>query len=279
MILKDKYNKKRLGVPRVLSMDDTIDYICENRCSVSRYGDGEFKIVSGERIRFQEYDPLLAKRLADILKEDSNYFVCISNIFDSLEWMESKPYEYTWRIIAENREKWMSAINKDKIYGNAFISRPYLGWKDKSRCEIWFDKLKKIWEQKDIVIVEGEKSRLGYSNDLFSNTCSIKRILCPVTDAFNVYEKILNEVSKIDKDKLIILALNSTATVLAYDLSHLGYWALDLGHMDIEYEWFLQKATKKVLVKGKYTNEAVDGDVVDDLNDSLYLAQIVSHVN
>ena len=43
---------------------------------------------------------------------------------------------------------------------------------------------------------------------------------------------------------------------LAYDLSELGYRALDIGHVDIEYEWFLQKATEKVKISGKYTSEA-----------------------
>jgi len=42
-----------------------------------------------------------------------------------------------------------------------------------------FKKLKKIWDGKDIIIIESEKSRLGVGNDLFDNTKSIKRILCP----------------------------------------------------------------------------------------------------
>lgn len=88
MIIKDWFVRIKLGKPTVLSMDETIEYIKNNHCSISRYGDGEFKIVTGEKIRFQEYDPLLARRLADILREDSNYLVCISNIFGSLDWME-----------------------------------------------------------------------------------------------------------------------------------------------------------------------------------------------
>ena len=33
-----------------------------------------------------------------------------------------------------------------------------------------FDTLKKIWENKNIIIVEGSQTRLGVGNDLFANT-------------------------------------------------------------------------------------------------------------
>ncbi len=91
---------------------------------------------------------------------------------------------------------------------------------------------------------------------MFTNAISIQRILCPAKNAYFYYEKILYEIKKLDKNKLILLALGPTASVLAYDLSELGYRALDIGHVDIEYEWFLQKATEKVKISGKYTSEA-----------------------
>lgn len=47
-----------------------------------------------------------------------------------------------------------------------------------------------------------------------------------------------------------------TATVLAYDLSLYGYQAVDIGHIDIEYEWLRMGAKTKVPVPGKFTNEA-----------------------
>ena len=74
---------------------------------------------------------------------------------------------------------------------------------------------------------------------------SIERIICPSENAFEIYEKIYNEVLKVDKNKTILLALGPTATVLAYDLYKAGYRTIDIGHVDIEYEWFLMKATTK----------------------------------
>ena len=59
---------------------------------------------------------------------------------------------------------------------------------------------------------------------------------------------------KYGRNKLILVALGQTATVLSYDLAKLGYWAIDIGHVDIEYEWFLRGAKDKLPVAGKYVN-------------------------
>ena len=49
-----------------------------------------------------------------------------------------------------------------------------------------------IWNDKEIVIIEGDKSRLGIGNDLFNNSKLIERVICPTRNAFNSYSKILN---------------------------------------------------------------------------------------
>lgn len=147
---------------------------------------------------------------------------------------------------------------------------------DSLNHEECFDKLKTIWQDKDVVFVEGEGSRLGYKNDLFSRTKSIKRIICPAKDAFEKYDEILEECKKISKDKLFIIALGPTATVLAYDLTDLGYRALDLGHIDIEYEWFLRNTKEKTAIKDKYVNEVKGGRVVTSIKDQKYLSEICS---
>jgi glycosyltransferase family protein len=144
----------------------------------------------------------------------------------------------------------------NRKYYSSMISRFYIEYKDKSKIPYYIKKLKQIWDKKDILIIEGEMSRLGVGNDLFNNSKSIKRILCPAINAFNVYEKIISQAKKIDKSNLILLALGPTSSVLAYDLYKIGYQVIDVGHIDIEYEWFLRKATKKIQIENKYVNEA-----------------------
>ena len=144
----------------------------------------------------------------------------------------------------------------NRKYYSSMISRFYIEYKDKSKIPYYIKKLKQIWDKKDILIIEGEMSRLGVGNDLFNNSKSIKRILCPAINAFNVYEKIISQAKKIDKSNLILLALGPTSSVLAYDLYKIGYQVIDVGLIDIEYEWFLRKAKKKIQIENKYVNEA-----------------------
>ena len=85
--------------------------------------------------------------------------------------------------------------------------------------EFRFNKLKSLWDSRDLVVVEGEKSRMGIGNNLFSNSNSIKRIICPSKNSFSKYKEILESVKEYEKDKLILISLGPTATFLAYDLS------------------------------------------------------------
>ena len=139
---------------------------------------------------------------------------------------------------------------------------------------------KKIWDKKDLLIVEGEYTKLGVGNDLFSNVNSIRRIICPSTNAWNYYSDILHVVKQnASPNMLIIAALGPTATILAYDLACSGYWAMDVGHIDIEYEWFLMGACEKVSIEGKYTNESNNTVVsMSSNNDSVYNSQVVFYI-
>jgi glycosyltransferase family protein len=135
-----------------------------------------------------------------------------------------------------------------------------------------------MWDGRDIVFIEGEESRLRVGNDLFANARSVRRVIAPRKDAFARYREILDVASTFDKSVVHILALGPTATVLAHDLHLRGFQALDLGHVDIEYEWFRMGATEKVHVKTKYVNEVVGGDAVDEIHDMTYLNQIVARI-
>lgn len=275
-ILIDKVKKLIYSKPEVLSIDETLDYIIKNKCSVSRFGDGELKLIDNKSILFQESSLALSNKLKEVIKSNNtNHIVCIPDVFDKLDMYEEEPYMH-WKLhIAKTRGKWYSVLDKDKKYFNAFISRCYYAYKNKDNCKKWFDKIKCIWSNRDIVIIEGKKSRLGIGNDLFNNAKSISRILCPEKNAFNSYERILEQAKKIDKTKLLLLAIGPTATILAYDLCRLGYQAIDIGHIDIEYEWFLMGATKKEKIENKFIGEAIGGTNVGECDDNNYLGQIL----
>ena len=56
-----------------------------------------------------------------------------------------------------------------------------------------------------------------------------------------MYDNLLTNAKKIDKDRLVIIILGPTATVMAYDLAKLGYQALDFGHIAKDYDFYTKK--------------------------------------
>ena len=134
----------------------------------------------------------------------------------------------------------------------------------------YIEKIKEIWEKRDVLIVEGSRTRMGIGNDLFINAKTIRRIICPDKNAFQKYDEILNKVLKhTERNDLVLCAMGPTATVLAYDLAKKGIQALDLGHIDIEYEWFLRGLTTNDRIPGKEFSEA-SNEFLDDPEMKVY---------
>lgn len=266
----------------ILSKEQTIKKIIDENLSVSRFGDGELFIMSNANAvhnSFQDNDEWLAKRLREVAATDKKGFLlCVPDCFRGTEKFED--FAAKWYKYFKRKEHcWHKYFDEKKIYGDALITRCYMDLKDKTSSPAIFELLKKIWEGKDVLIVEGEFSRLGVGNDLFDKTKSVRRILCPPKNAYKKYDEIMQEVKKQSKDKLILLALGATATVMAYDLFNEGYRAIDIGHIDVEYEWMKMGAKTKVSVPGRYVNEAGDaGHQMLPCNDEKYLAQIVAKI-
>lgn len=276
------YNKNitsRKKAPIVKSTDETIEKLVNSRVSISRYGDGEFSLMNGRDLIFQPYYKELGEKLKFIIKSnEANHIVGIPNIFFDLNIYTDKSREYWSKYLKLNRNRIYKMLNIKKKYYDSLVTRLYIDCKDKSKVEQRFNSMKELWNNREIVIIEGDKSRLGIGNDLFSNSKSIERIICPSQDAFSKYTEIISIAKKQDKSKLILLALGPTATVLAYDLCIEGYQAVDIGHIDIEYEWFLQGVTDKCPVKNKYIGEINGGDIVESIDDIIYKSQVIRYI-
>lgn len=269
---------------KIKNTEDSLKFISENKCSISRFGDGEFDIIFGKNGNtFQLANKQLAKLLADILQNDDapNHFVAIPILLRTTKHCKPRTQDFWNGYSACNGKKILSLLNKKRFYLDAHLSRFYMMYRNSKKAGLFVSLLKKIWDGQDIVIVEGNLSRTGVGNDLYSNAKSIKRILGPAQNAFELYEKMRDAiVTHATKDNLIILSYGMTATVLAYDLAKLGYWAIDLGNLDIEYEWFRRGLTKNTVIEGKFTNEAYDqgGGNVSECNDEKYLREIICDI-
>ena len=268
---------------KIVSANSTLDEIIINNRSISRFGDGELNLLIGNGNIFQQYNKYLCKKMKLILKSNEVGLLIGINIpykNNQLDRYKDIVKKYYINFINNNKFKIYRLLNKNKQYYSSEITRFYIDFKDKTDVPNYIKKFKKIWDKRDIIIIEGEKSRLGIGNDLFNNCKSIKRILCPSKNAFNVYNKIINKVvNEVDKNNLILIALGPTATVLSFDLYKLGFQVIDIGHIDIEYEWFLKNATEKIQIENKYVGE-VNGDNYNfkKVKDKKYYRQIFAEI-
>lgn len=269
---------------RVMSAGETTEALTERRCSAARFGDGELNMIlravhgydSSLESGFQSFDNSLGLRLKEVLESVSSQTDCLVCLPGCLfaggtSYLRSKAAAYWESYAAGKLDKVLPLLDRSYRYGDSLFTRFYLSHRDKSRCREHLEGMQAIWSGRNILIVEGEKTRLGAGNDLFCGASDVKRILCPPTDAWGQYDRILSAVKEAvpptaddPAQTLVLCALGMTATVLAYDLSQAGYQAIDLGHIDIEYEWMRMGATDKVPVPGKYTNEAY-GEVSDSI--------------
>ncbi len=198
----------------------------------------------------QNTDSMLIEDLKRILQYDhEDLMVSVPDIFDGVEQYQEKSRQFWKDHLLFSRRIYEKYCRKDRIYCNTSVSRCYYAYEDKSCCGGWFEKIRKIWEGQHIVIVEGNRSHSGVGNDLFSKAASIERIIGPASNAYKKLDELEAECLKYPKDRLFLVALGAAAKPLAESLYLKGYRVVDIGNLDMEYEWFLQKAESKVKLK------------------------------
>ena len=265
---------------KLLNSFDTLHYIIEHRCSVSRYGDGEFDMVWEGARGFQQYDKRLGKRLVEVLQSElPGHIVCIPYVLKDTSFLRGYAH-YFWKEYFEEHYRELGEIlNFKKRYYDSMMTRFYMDYEDKTISSELISLLKEIWQGRDVLMVEGCYTVSGIGNDLYVGAHKMRRIICPAENAFIRYDEIMAAIRRqVNSGDLILLSLGMTATVMAYDLAKLGYQAIDLGHLDVEYEWFQMKAEKKTPLNNRYVNEVEGGDVVRRCDDPIYLSQIVEEI-
>ena len=264
----------------VQSIEASLETLLRERKSFARIGDGEFTLMcqSGP-LRFQQENAQLSLRLRQVLEQPIPE--CLVGVPDTVGYFHNltpTSEEFWVQYMYETLADWRRLLRKHTAYLAANVTRPYIRYRDRSVSKGYFEALKKLWEDRDVLIVEGEHTALGVGNDLLERARSVRRVLCPAADAFSKYAQILAAAKTHGADRVILIALGPTATVLAYDLAKAGLYALDIGHIDVEYEWFRMGATQPVKLENRFVNEAQDGAQPEAVADSAYLEQIVAKI-
>ena len=267
----------------ICSVDETLDYIIKNRVSTSRYGDGEIEVMDGGKMGFQDSNPLLAKRLREVIMSNmNNHIVCLPYAWKNKNGLQ-KSNQMFWRWFVANKFNLLkTVVKKNRMYLDTNYTRIYMDStpqiKRSKYMKDYWNIFRLQWQDRDVLMVEGESTRFGVDNDFLANARSIHRILCPSKNAFDKYDEILSTVlNNSNNNTLILCALGMTATVLTYDLAREGREALDIGHADIEYEWFKKGVDKKIPIAGKNVNELGILNPKADYNED-YESEIIARI-
>lgn len=276
--LADPNYKPDFFYPQILSVEETRKQIINEGKSIARLGDGEFAAAAGTaRWNFQGVSEKLGKRIIEVLNSNNeNLLVGLNpNFYRALfDLQENDANGVRAYMRPEVRKFHDCLIQKNKKYANALFHSI------STQSDVI--ETKKIWENKNIVLVEGQYTRMGVGNDLFDNAANVERILAPAENAFEKYEQIYGVVAEQPLDKLILAALGPTATVLAYDLCNLGYQAIDIGHVDLIYEKYLRGKSTLYDVKIPYkycsSDEIGDRREIEEINNAEYDKQIIAKI-
>jgi len=276
--LRDLDYKSPIFVPHIMDVATTRQEVIDNKKSISRFGDGEFGIIAGVgRWRFQAASDKLAQKLKDVLlSEDTGIVIGLNqNFYGNLERLSEVDADGVRAYMRPAvRKLHAEVLDSDRIYGNALMSS--IDSVESAR------ELKRLWDGRDCVFIEGKHTGMGVGNDLFDNCKDIERIIAPAENAVDRYDEIMKAALKQSKEKLILLALGPTATALSYDLYKEGYWAVDIGHVDLCYEKVIRnlKNLEDVSIPYKYCNwdEVGHRREIEEIKDEKYKSQIVEMI-
>lgn len=242
---------------RVHTVDETIAELLHSEKSMVRFGDGEITVIRGKNLKLQKVNSEISEGLKRILGyEYEDLIVTIPEIFGDMSAYRRESRQFWKEHLLIYRRIYNRYCNPDKVYYSTSFSRFYYALEDKSICDVWAAQIRQIWQDKNIVLVEGERTHNGVGNDLFSAARSVERIIGPSSNAYDRLDEILDCCRKYSKDRLFLISLGVAAKFITEKLFLEGYRVLDIGNLDVEYEWYLHGEENKTdLAKHKVVGD------------------------
>jgi len=227
-----------MGFPPIVFSDEaTVDMIALLRLSVSRFGDGEYRLLEGRSIKSQKADPELQWRLAAILKGPTHqrHLTCILDLYSGKEVAD------VWRTREKvtaryGSEAWARKhLDPGRSYGCAGFTR-LCHWALGSRAD-WWERVERIWTGRPVLLVTGSAKGLAAgTSGMLARAGRIETIdLQQGVDCWSRYpeleERLDHDLQSLPDDVVVLAALGPTATILAHDLARQGVQCIDIGHM------------------------------------------------
>lgn len=224
-----------------LSPEETFSYIIDNDSSIVRLGDGEFGLMRGASVYFndwrQKFNKDLQKGLLGILAAKStNMIICLpgDHLTMTKEELEATGKGDEFRYWINSKVLLHKYVQNDRVYGSSFAFYPAIN------TGIDYSKLKTYFLKKHVVIITSSLERfkdisLGKSTHL---------IEAPKSDGWDkideireTFHKLVKDNNYIPKEVLVMVSMGPAAKVFVYELAEEGYTAWDAGQFfDLAYK-------------------------------------------
>lgn len=212
-----------------LSPEETVDYAIKNKKSIIRFGDGEFNIIGGKGIHYQNRNRELSDNLNNVINEyidnrnSVNYLVCMPSDFlkrNGLLLLKKKVYISSWSY---SRYVFKKFYDKSAVYGDAFVF-----------AKEYEDIYKKIWENEkveEVIFIHNDETYFNYFSEKYKMKSTFIKV--PSKNAYDEKKTILEEIlvtARNMKNYVVLISAGPTAKYLAYELSRKDIIAIDTGH-------------------------------------------------
>jgi hypothetical protein len=215
------------GYPRnVMEEFATLRRVLEGRLSLTRFGDGEFKLATGRTCVCQEADAGLAARLAEVARTPARRLMtAIPRLHERGDLLAASPrLHHFWMKVRDDR-CFQGLLSEEMGYGSSFVTRgdnaPHI------LCGEFAGLCRELFRGARVLAVTGQWKSANV--DVTGLAERVERVKAPVRDAWVDYEGLLARCMAAPKGTTFYLSCGPAATVLAFDLAVAGRRALDLG--------------------------------------------------
>lgn len=225
----------------ILNTNETLELLEKEQFSFLRYGDGEIAIMQGKSIPFQEYNPELAQKLKEMLRDNEKeirigipyYYM---HPLDSLNDFTKK----FARALPVQRKFLCRNCSRNITYIDTALTQVYQTYKEYD-FENYYERMQNLLRDRDITVVCGEGVLERLECKALDVCHSVNYIYAPSMNAYTKYDDILRQILSTDKKRLVCVVLGPTAKILVSDLAKAGYQAWDMGHYFKDYDAYLRK--------------------------------------
>lgn len=239
---------------KILSKTESLNMIKNSPRSFVRTGDGEIKLMLGMDQPFQRYEKEIDDILRKLLKEPrEDIYVGINRgYFQALDNKSDDEKRYYRRMAYEWRKFYKANCNKKSVYIDAAFTSCDLEQNGTNEADIYYEEIKKIFENKKLAIVSGIGILEKLENDIFENAECVIKIDAPRINAWDEHTRIIQEINKkVPKNYVIIFILGMAGKAMIPQLTDQGYMCWDVGHLAKYYD---ENKKKTVFTKEERAN-------------------------